>query len=108
MKYSVKINKEKGTIALQVEVLPLIPRENATWNNPGTLVDPDRNIIKFNARAAAAYLKESGFDVGKVLEGTVIKNVSTDTNKGAFVFELQQKVKTTPRKKLTSKVKSKK
>jgi len=108
MKYDVKINKEEGTIALQVEVLPLIPRENATWTNPGTLVNPDRNIIKFNESTAASYLTEKGYDIGKVLQGGTVKNVSTDTNKGTFVFELQQKIKTTPRKKSTSKVKSKK
>ena len=96
MKYDIKINKEEGTIALQVEVLPLIPRENATWN------------IKFNESTAASYLTEKGYDIGKVLHGGTVKNVSTDTNKGTFVFELQQEVKTTPRKKLTSKVKSKK
>ncbi len=108
MKYDVKINKEEGTIALQVEVLPLIPRKNVTWNNPGILVDPDRNIIKFNSSTAASYLTEKGYDIGKVLHGGVIKNISADTNKGTFVFELQQQVKTTPRKKSTSKVKSKK
>ena len=103
MKYDVKINKEEGTIALQVEVLPLIPR-----TEHGVPIDPDKHVRRFNENSAAAYLREKGYALGKVLSGPHLKNLTEETCAGTFVFELQQQVKTTPRKKSTSKVKSKK
>ena len=103
MKYDIKINKEEGTIALQVEVLPLIPR-----TEHGVPIDPDKHVKRFNENSAAAYLRGRGHMIGRALCGHHLKNLTEDTCSGTFVFELQQEVKTTPRKKLTSKVKSKK